>query len=158
MQEYLRSLLLVASVAVLAGLLLPENNERMKRLLEFGIALLVLTVICRPLANIGDLSAVLSGIRFPSGSETAGELDADTRTAMERAVGDGIESDLAARYGIPATCFSAKVQLSLGREELTISSLTLSVSGEGKLLDLRAVCDYAARAYQTNCEVIPDGG
>ena len=158
MQEYLRSLLLVASVAVLAGLLLPEKNERMKRLLEFGISLLVLTVICRPLADIGSFSAVLDGIRFPNDSYDTSTPDETTQAAMEQAVAAGIEADLATRYAIPATCFSARVRLSLVGEELTISSLTLTVRGEGKLLDLYAVRSYAARAYQTDCEVISDGG
>ena len=157
MLDYLRSILLVASVALLAGLLLPEKNERMRRALELGISLLVLTVICRPLAGIGDLSAILNGIRFPSPSLSAGEMDEDTLSAMEEAVADGIERDLSSRYGVPAACFTATVSLSLTEKELTVSALSLIVSGEGRLLDLYAVRDYAAQAYQTNCEVIPGG-
>ena len=155
MQAYLRTVLLVAAIALLAGLLLPEKNERMRRVLELGISLLVLTVICRPLANAGHILALLDSIRFPSSSLSVGEMDADTLSAMEEAVGKGIESDLSARYSVPASCFTAKVRLLLTDQELTVSSLSLIVSGEGRLLDLYAVRDYAARAYQTNCEVIP---
>lgn len=158
MQEYLRSLMLVAAVAVLAGLLLPEKNERMKRVLEFGISLLVLTVICRPLANIGSLSAVLDGIRPPDVSPGDITADEDTRAAAEAAVGSGIVQDLAAHYGLPASCFTARAALARNGDELVIASLHLTVRGEGRLLDLYGVREYAARTYQTNCEVMMDGG
>ena len=158
MQDYLRSLLLVAAVSVLAGLLLPEKNERMKRLLEFALALLVLTVVCRPLSEIDLFTVVPDGIRFPAGDGVLNGADDDTRAAVEQAVADGIEADLATRYHLPTACFSAEVSLHFNGKELTISSLTLRIRGEGRLLDLYAVRDYAARAYQTNCEVIADGG
>lgn len=157
MQEYLRSLLAAAAIAALASLLLPEKEARMKRLLEFGISLLVLTVLCQPLVHIGSLSDALQNIRMPGLSTFWEEKDPDTWAAMERAVGQGIESDLASQYALPAACFSADVVLAQEGEELKISALTLTLRGEGRLLDLYAVRDYASRTYQTNCEVTEDG-
>ncbi len=158
MQEYLRSLILVAAGAVLASLLLPEKNERMKRVLEFGISLLILTVICRPLADIGSLSALLDGIRPPDILTGDIAVDEDTKAAAEAAVGSGIAQDLAAHYGLPASCFTAKATLARNGSEIVIASLHLTVRGEGRLLDLYSVQEYAARTYQTNCEVMMDGG
>ena len=156
--EYLRSVLLAAAVSVTAGLLLPEKNERLRRVLEFGISLLLLCVICRPLASLGELSAALDGLRLPSGTVTAEGIDPDTLAAMEGAVGEGIVQDLATRYGVSTACFSAVVRLAIAEGEMTVSSLTLTVRGAGRLLDLYAVRAYAEAAYQTNCEVITDGG
>lgn len=157
MQDYLRSLLAAAAIAALASLLLPEKEARMKRLLEFGISLLVLTVLCRPLAHIGDLSSALGAIDWPGASDAVGTEDPDTWAAIEGGVARGIESDLAARYALPADCFSARVTLVREGEELKISTLRLTVRGEGRLLDLYAVREYATRTYQTNCEVTEDG-
>lgn len=158
MQDYLRSLLLVGAIAALAGLLLPEKNDRLRRLLEFGLSLLVLVAVCRPLAGGAPPSDFFGALQFPSADYVGEGLSPDTQAAMERAVGDGIVQDIATRYGIPPACIRAEVRLSLVGGELTVSSLTLTFSGEGRLLDLYAVRQYAARAYQTNCEVKTDGG
>ena len=52
MNEYLMSVVLVGAVATLASLFLPEGDDRMRRLLEFGFALLILLVILRPLPGL----------------------------------------------------------------------------------------------------------
>ena len=157
MGDYLRALLLAACITVLAELLLPQKNERMRRLLEFALSLLVLLVICRPLVDRPSLDGWLPDLDASYPTYEGEILTEETRSAMEAAVARGIAADLSQRYGLRSEAVRAVATLCLQDGELAISSLTIYVSREGALLDLYEVQDYATRAYQTDCEVRIDG-
>ena len=156
--EHIRSLLLAAGIALIAGLLLPEEKGPLRRITEFGISLFLLCILCRPLAAIDGLRWALDDLRLPDDLQYEAETDPTLLKEMGKAVEQGIAEDLAARYGVSAACFVPQVSLSFSDDELVIHSLGLRVKGAGRFLDLYAVREYAAHAYQTNCEVIVDEG
>ena len=158
MKEYIQTILLAGGISALAALLLPEKNERLRRAVEFGIALFVLVVLCRPLAAMGELSDLLPDWQYPGADLTAPGYTDETWEKMEQAVAAGVAADIADKYDLRAADVRATVTLKLEGKELTVSSLTLSFSGAARAADLVAVRAYAQKTYQTQCEVKIDGG
>lgn len=158
MKEYMQTLLLAGGISALAALLLPEKNERLRRAVEFGIALFVLVVLCRPLSAVGDLSNLLGDWQYPETDLTAPGYTDETWDKMEEAVAAGIAADIADRYDLRVADVRATVTLQLEGKELTVSSLTLTFSGGARAADLVAVRAYAQKIYTPQCEVKTDGG
>ncbi len=158
MQEYVGAVLLALAVAALCSLLLPGRDEKMRRLLEMGLSLLVLTVLCRPLSGEFDLSKLFSGlVRPPAADGQYSDFLEENRGVIEQAIAEGVAADLAARYAVPLSCVRAEVQAIYQDGEWAVGQLRLYLSGRACLLDLYAVRQYAAGAYQTECEVMIDG-
>ena len=156
MKEYLTSLLLVTAVATLATLLIPEEDGKLRRLIEFGLALLVLTAVLRPLSNLREFPLpenIFSDIE----NTGTGELPPETLQSMGEGIARGIERDLAARYRIPADCIRATVTPVLQEGELKVAHLQLSFRGAALACDLLAVEEYAKTTYGGECEVINNG-
>ncbi len=158
MNEYLMSVVLVGAVATLASLFLPEGDDRMRRLLEFGFALLILLVILRPLPGLLGEDFGFPDLFPPAEGSAEEDLPEETWSQMEAAVAEGIEKDIASRYNLPPSCIRADVELRREGDGLLISSLLLTFTGEGRLADLYAIRAYAEKNYQTVCEVKSDGG
>ena len=158
MKEYIQTILLAGGISALVALLLPEKNERLCRAVEFGIALFVLVVLCRPLAAIGDLSGLFGDWQYPESDLTAPGYTDETWDKMEGAVAAGNAADIADRYALRAADVQACVTLRLEGQELTVSSLSLTFSGAARAADLVAVRAYAQKTYTPECEVKIDGG
>ncbi len=159
MQEYIKTLLLAGGISALASLLMPEKNDRLRRAIEFGLALFLLVVICRPLATVGDWSQLLGEWQYPStdGITAPGYTD-ETWAKMEESVASGVVMDIADRYRLSPREVQATLSLQLEGDELSISSLTLHFSGAARTADLYAIRAYAQKTYTPNCEVKIDGG
>lgn len=158
MNQYIETLLLTGAISAVATLLLPEKNERLRRVVEFGIALFVLVVLCRPLAAATDLGSLLGDIQLPNADITAPGYADETWEKMEESVARGIAADIADRYDLPSGDVQAAVTLHLADNELTVSTLTLTFSGGARMADLVAVRTYAQKTYTPQCEVTIDGG
>ena len=153
MPEILKTLLFVSAISALATLLLPEKNKKMRRAGELAIALFVLATLVNPLALLSDLRFELDDLRYPAADLPTGDYTAATWEEMEKAVGEGIARDLAARYGVRASDVEATPTLALTDNELTVKSLSVTVSRAAATLDLVAVRAYAEKTYSTTCEV-----
>ncbi len=157
MQQYFSSLLLVSIVAAVATLLFPEKNERLRRFFEFGVALLLLAVICRPLSALGDLSFSPDKI-FPSDIEEVTGNSEALLSEMAAAVAQGIEGDLAAEYRFSSDCIKATVSLEIEENEVRITTLSLRLTGAALLADSYELRDFARTRYQVKGEVSVYGG
>ena len=158
MKEYLASLVLVSAVATLAGLLIPEGDARTRRMTEFGLGILILTVILQPLSSLKDLS--FAGENIFSGipeTEDMTDLSPESWKAVGEGIARGIERDIASRYRIPEDCITATVTPVLTDDELKIGALALTFRGAALTADLLAVERYAEEAYGAECEVKTDG-
>lgn len=155
MRDALRPLLLAGCVSVLFSLLLPEKNERTRRVLSVGLSLFVLIMLVRPFFSL-DLSA-FSGLRPAADAPTYETSDPDTRVALETAAGEGVAADIAARYRLSAGDVQAAAVLSVRDGELVFLSLRLTFSGAARAADLVAIRAWAAETYGCECEVITDG-
>ena len=90
----------------------------------------------------------------------AGEAGLQVKDLLVKVAGQDIrEMDVSQVRDLVKGKTGTYVELTVLRqeEELTLSSLTLTLSGEGLLLDHVAVQQYAAKTYQTYCEVKPYG-
>lgn len=154
MKEYLASLVLVSAVATLAGLFLPSGDGRTRRAIEFGIGLLVLTVILQPLSSLKELAFSGENI-FSSVAEGEGgtNLSPESWEQIGEGIARGVERDIASRYRIPEECIEATVIPALAENELKISHLTLSFCGAALTADLLAIQRYAEATYGAECEV-----
>lgn len=157
MKEYLSSLVLVAAVSTLATLLMPEEEGRTRRAIEFGLALVVLLAILGPVVDLvrGGLSP--DGWLPPPEETPVPSYTPEMLALAEEAVAAGAVADIAARCRIPAQCLAARATLTLDAGELRLASLTLTVTGEGRLADLLAVEKYVEDTYAAECEVISHG-
>lgn len=155
MNDYLRPLLLAGCVSVLFSLLMPEKNERTRRVLSVGLSLFVLIMLVRPFFA-PDLSSVVLPHPAPTGAtyETA---DPDTRAALSAAAGEGVAADIAARYRLSPSDVRAEATLSVRDGELVFLSLRLTFSGAACTADLYAIRAFAAETYGCDCEVIRNG-
>lgn len=157
MQEYLYSLLLVAVIALLCELLLPTRSEGVRRAVSFGIALFSLLVLARPLAGLSDPSFSLQ-VLPPSFSEDFSGDFSETEAAMAKGVEEGIVQDIAAHFGLREGEIAAKVTLALTKDQLSIASLALTLSGSAYYADHIAIAEYAKKTYQITGEVLVNGG
>ena len=158
MKEYLASLVLVAAVVTLAGLLIPEGDARTRRLIEFGLGLLVLTVILQPLSSLKEFSFTGENIFSPiPEAGNAPSLPPESLEKLGEGIARGIERDIASRYRIPADCIRATVTPVLTGDELKIGSLLLSFHGAAQTADLLAIERYAEETYGAECEVKTNG-
>lgn len=153
MQEILTTLLLVSAISALATLLLPEKNKKMRRAGELAIALFVLAALVNPLTLLSELQFDPDDLRYPTADLPTGDYTSSTWEEMEKAVGEGIARDLAARYGVRAADVAVSPTLALSDNELTVKSLSVAVSRAAATLDLVAVRAYAEKTYSTTCEV-----
>lgn len=157
MQEYISSLLLVSMLAAVATLLFPEKNERLRRFFEFGVALLLLAVICRPLTALRDL-------RLPSGDLSFSEMEEITGggeellSELSQSVARGIEADLAGEYRFDPACVTAELTLVIEGEEVCIDTLSLRLTGAALLTDTYTLREFARTRYQVKGEVNVYGG
>ena len=158
MKEHLASLVLASAVSTLAGLLIPEGDARTRRLIEFGLGLLVLTVLLQPLSSLKELSYVGENI-FSSIPEVGDmtDLSPESLKMVGEGIARGVERDIASRYHIPEECITATVSPVISGDELKIGELTLSFRGAALTADLLAIEHYAEETYETECEVITDG-
>ena len=158
MNGYLSSLVLASALATLASLLIPQGNERNKKTVELGLALVLLLAILRPLSSLPALTPNLEGIFEGADEILSGELSVapETQQAAEAAVARGIAGDLASRFRIPVDCLAVRAALTLQNGELCVAHLTVTVSGLGQSADLLALARYAEETYKTECEVLSD--
>lgn len=157
MKEYLSSLILVSAVATLAGLFLPSGDGRTRRAVEFGLGLLILTVILQPLTSLNEIAFSGENI-FSSVTEGDGvaDLSPESWDRIGEGIARGVERDIAARYRIPEDCIRATVTPDLVENELKIAHLTLSFRGAALAADLLAIERYAEGTYGAECEVKTD--
>jgi hypothetical protein len=153
MQEIGKTLLLVSAIAALSAWLLPVRNKKLRRAGELGIALFVLAALVNPITALSELRISLDGLRYPALELPGGEYGEETRKAMEKAVGEGVAKDIAARYGVREADVSVVATLSLADNELSVSSLAVTLSHTAAALDIPAVRAYLEKTYTPVCEV-----
>ena len=158
MKEYLTSLVLVSAVATLAGLFIPDKDTRTRRLVEFGLGLLVLTVVLQPLSSLKELSFAGQNIFSPiRGTGDAAGISPESWEEIGEGIARGVERDIASRYRIPTDCIHASVTPVIVENELKIGALSLTFCGAALTADLLAIERYAEEAYGAECEVKTDG-
>ena len=158
MYEYLSSLVLASAIATLAAFLIPSENEMNKKAVEFGLALLLLLAVLRPISSLSLLEFKPENIFKGADAILSGELlfSPETENEAREAVARGIEKDLAAKFHIPQDAIRATPTLTLTAGELKMPHLLLHISLAGQSADLIALKNYASETYQTECEVKTD--
>lgn len=158
MNEYLFALIVAGALTALASFLLPEDGGALGKTVEFGMGLLLLLLILRPLSGLCVSDAPFLELFSGVGEITAENalLTPETQKELEAAVAQGIVSDLSDRFRIPEGCIRATPTLALRESDLTLTALTLHISGVGQAADLRAMRRYVEENYRAECEVITD--
>lgn len=153
MQDYTTAILALAAVSFLCSLLFPTGEGKNKKIFEFVLALISLTVLVRPLSSLSDFSFSFDGLVDTDIRDIISDAEGETMAALEEAVGEGIATDIASRFSLPPTAVSARATLAVTDGELTVRALSLSFGAGALHADHMAVRDYARKTYTQNCEV-----
>ncbi len=147
MNDYIKTALLTVAVAALCRLLLPEGQEKLRRASEFGISLFVLAVLIRPLP--------LSLPSVPSwDSPPAVDCPAETWETLEASAGEGVVADLSTRFSLDQADLTVRLTLKLTDNNLTVDTLTLTVTGDARRADLVKIKSYLQKTYTQKAEVL----
>ena len=156
MQQYISAALALAAVSLLSLLLFPSGEGKSKKSFELALSILALAILARPLAALRLPTLPSPEYRPPALDELLSDAEAATLAELERAVAEGVAADITAKFSLPTGALRAKVTLSLGDAELTITRLSLSLSPTAAFVDPITLRDYARRTYTENCEVTTD--
>lgn len=157
MQEYIRAILALASVSLLATLLFPDGAQKNKRAFELALSVIALSIIARPLTTLSEFSFSVKAPEIGDVSDIIADAEGATLAAVGEAVGEGIALDIVSRFALPEGSVRARVSLDVTDGEMTVAALSLTLSREALYADHIAIRDYARKTYIQNCEVKTDG-
>ncbi len=151
MKEYLTTILLVAAVTAVVGMLGGEG--KMKKSVSFGLSLAVLAVIVLPLAELIPEAADAPS-RFPALDFSAEEGKEWFERETVAAVGEGIRAVLCERYAIKEAQLSVACEGNLVDNTVILRRVQLTLSGAAVAADVPGMVRYIEENTGATCEVL----
>lgn len=146
--EYLKTAVSAAALYAVAAGLAPER-EGVKRACALAFSLLLILALL-PKGGLPSLS-------FPSILPEEEITEEDYAERLKEMTEKSIEEELCRRFSVGAGRLSVDSDLSYAEGKVTVTRLTVTLSGAGILADIPALIKHVEENYGMKCEVITGG-
>ena len=142
--EYFASALAALSLVSFASLFAPKGEKTRRAVLSALSLVLLFLLIPRGEFALGDLFSFEEAT--PPSSE---EYEAVFCEGVEK----GIEDDLCDRFSLEKDEIKASCTLAFGNEAITLSALSLTLSGKNAAADVTGILRYIEKSYGVHAEI-----
>ncbi len=162
MREYIATLLCVASICGIVGMLSPEGKRGgISRHVNLVCSLAVLCVIAAPFVNlIGELRN--DGVDLGFIGEAGERAEEEYREVFNEYLAEYnaenvsvlLEEKICSEFEIKAENIEVWVRLATEKEECLVESVTVGVKGEAILNDPYSIVEYVCDLLDCECEIV----